>query len=68
LPAHSRYEVVIRAQRLSLVGGEMHCIGEFRIKQLDIVPAQLRVRVTCRPRHACAAAARAWWPPLIERW
>ena len=34
-------------------GGKMHCIGELRTEQLDIVPAQLRVRVTRRPRYAC---------------
>ena len=33
----------------------MHCIGEARTEQLDIVPAQLRVRVTRRPRYACRA-------------
>jgi transposase len=31
----------------------MHCIGELRSEQLDIAPAQLRVRVTRRPRYAC---------------
>ena len=34
-------------------GGQMHCIGELRTEQLDIVPVQLRVRVTRRPRYAC---------------
>jgi len=34
-------------------GGAMHAIGELRSEQLDIVPAQLRVRVTRRPRYAC---------------
>jgi transposase len=34
-------------------GGGMHMIGELRTEQLDIVPAQLRVRVTRRPRYAC---------------
>ena len=31
----------------------MHSIGELRTQQLDIVPAQLRVRVTRLPRYAC---------------
>ena len=31
----------------------LHPIGELRSEQLDIVPAQLRVRVTRRPRYAC---------------
>ncbi|MEZ5722385.1 MAG: IS66 family transposase [Paracoccaceae bacterium] len=33
--------------------GEMHRIGEDRTERLDIVPAQLRVIVTVRPRYAC---------------
>ncbi len=31
----------------------MHKIGEDRTERLDIVPAQLRVLVTVRPRYAC---------------
>ena len=31
----------------------LHPIGELRTEQLDIAPAQLRVRVTRRPRYAC---------------
>ncbi|RAI53715.1 IS66 family transposase, partial [Roseicella frigidaeris] len=34
-------------------GREMHRIGETRTERLDVVPAQLRVRVTIRPRYAC---------------
>ena len=34
-------------------GGAMHSIGEVRTEQLDMVPMQLRVRVTRRPRYAC---------------
>ncbi|OOY22039.1 transposase [Thioclava sp. DLFJ5-1] len=33
--------------------GEMHKIGEDRTERLDIVPAQLRVLVTVRPKYAC---------------
>jgi len=31
----------------------MHKIGEDRSERLDIVPAQLRVIVTLRPKYAC---------------
>ena len=51
--------------------GRMHRIGEDRTERLDIVPAQLRVIVTIRPKYACRACtdgviqapARPW---LIE--
>ena len=33
--------------------GMMHKIGEDRTERLDIVPAQLRVIVTIRPKYAC---------------
>ena len=33
--------------------GVMHKIGEDRTERLDIVPAQLRVLVTVRPKYAC---------------
>lgn len=35
--------------------GVMHKIGEDRSERLDIVPAQLRVIVTVRPKYACRA-------------
>jgi len=35
--------------------GEMVRIGEDRTERLDIVPAQLRVLVTVRPKYACPA-------------
>ena len=56
LPAHlPRYEVLIDVEHgaCPCCGGAMHTIGELRTEQLDIVPAQLRVRVTRRPRYAC---------------
>jgi transposase len=56
LPSHlPRYEVVIDVahEACPCCGGKMHCIGDLRTEQLDIVPAQLRVRVTRRPRYAC---------------
>jgi transposase len=62
LPAHlPRYEVIVDAEHGSCpcCGGIMHSIGEVRTEQLDIVPAQLRVRVTRRPRYACRACEGA---------
>lgn len=37
--------------------GQMHRIGEDRTERLDIVPAQLRVIVTVRPKYACRACS-----------
>src|SRR5271155_5866954 len=62
LPAHlPRHEVVIDAEHSSCpcCGGAMHSIGELRTERLDIVPAQLRVLVTRRPRYACRACEGA---------
>jgi transposase len=62
LPAHlPRYEVVIDVENRDCpcCGGALHAIGELRTEQLDIVPAQLRVRVTRRPRYACRACEGA---------
>ena len=56
LPAHlPRYEVVIdvESKACPCCSGALHLIGEDRAEQLDIVPAQLRVRVTRRPRYGC---------------
>ena len=56
LPSHlPRYEVVIDCghDACPCCGGALHAIGELRTEQLDIVPSQLRVRVTRRPRYAC---------------
>jgi transposase len=56
LPAHlPRYEVLVDVDQdaCPCCGGAMHCIGEDKTEQLDIVPAQLRVRVTRRPRYGC---------------
>ena len=56
LPAHlPRYEVVIDIENRDCpcCGMALTPIGEVRTEQLDIVPAQLRVRVTRRPRYAC---------------
>ena len=62
LPAHlPRYEVLIDVEQRDCpcCGGVLHVIDEERSEQLDIVPAQLRVRVTCRPRYACRACEGA---------
>jgi len=62
LPAHlPRYEVVIddAPEACPCCGSKLHVIGEASSEQLDIVPAQLRVRVTRRPRYACRACEQA---------
>ena len=62
LPEHlPRYEVLIDIERRDCpcCGDTLHAIGELRTEQLDIVPAQLRVRVTRRPRYACRACEGA---------
>ena len=56
LPAHlPRDEVVIDIEDhdCPCCGGSLQVIGELRTEQLDISPAQLRVRVTRRPRYVC---------------
>ena len=58
LPEHlKRIEQVIEPEStLCPCGcGEMVKIGEDRTERLDIVPAQLRVIVTVRPKYACRA-------------
>ena len=58
LPEHlERIEQVIEPEStLCPCGcGEMVKIGEDRTERLDIVPAQLRVIVTIRPKYACRA-------------
>ena len=58
LPAHlPRFQVVIDidSKECPCCGGALHKIGEDRTEQLDIVPSQMRVKVTCRPRYACRA-------------
>jgi transposase len=56
-----RHEVLIDVERRDCpcCGGVLHAIGELRTEQLDILPAQLRVRVTRRPRYACRACEGA---------
>ncbi len=68
LPAHlPRYEMVIDVEDRDCpcCGSALRPIGELRTEQLDIVPAQLRVRVTRVGRAMSAAPARTWcwWRP-----
>jgi transposase len=62
LPAHlPRYNVLIDvdSRDCPCCGGVLHPIGELCSEQLDIVPAQLRVRVIRRPRYACRSCESA---------
>ena len=58
LPAHlPRVEVLVDVEDKSCpcCGGSLHVISEDTSEMLDIVPAQLRVKVIRRPRYACRA-------------
>src|SRR5688572_805969 len=62
LPAHlPRVEVLVDVEGKSCpcCGGNLHVIGEDASEMLDIVPAQLRVRVIRRPRYGCRACEGA---------
>jgi transposase len=62
LPAHlPRVEVLVDVEDKSCpcCGGTLHVIGEDTSEMLDIVPAQLRVKVIRRPRYGCRACAEA---------
>src|SRR5690242_11790162 len=62
LPAHlPRVEVLVDVGDKSCpcCGGALHVIGEDTSEMLDIVPAQLQVRVIRRPRYACRACEEA---------
>src|SRR3954471_6003249 len=62
LPAHlPRVEVLVDVEDKSCpcCGGALHVIGEDTSEMLDIVPAQLRVKVIRRPRYACRACEEA---------
>ncbi|MGK7871140.1 UPF0149 family protein [Falsiroseomonas sp. E2-1-a20] len=80
LPAHlERIEEVLDLpdHGCPCCGIAMRRIGEDRSERLDVVPAQLRVRVTLRPRYACRrceegvhqlpAPARADQPDIARR-
>src|SRR6266446_4681185 len=69
LPSHlPRDEVVIDVAHASCpcCGGALHAIGELRTEQLDIVPSQLRVRVTRRPLGNWVGRACWWLTPLYD--
>src|SRR5918995_508644 len=62
LPAHlPRIEVLVDVEDKSCpcCGGALHAIGEDTSEMLDLVPAQLRVKVVRRPRYACRACEEA---------
>src|SRR3954471_1686000 len=62
LPTHlPRVEVLVDVEDKSCpcCGGALHVIGEDTSEMLDIVPAQLRVRVVRRPRYGCRACEEA---------
>src|ERR671916_889810 len=62
LPAHlPRIEVLVDVEDKTCpcCGGALHPIGEDTSEMLDIVPAQLRVRVIRRPRYGCRACEEA---------
>ena len=58
LPGHlPRIEMVVdvESKLCPCCSGELHRIGEDVAERLDIIPAQLRVLVTRRPKYACRA-------------
>src|SRR3982751_1775723 len=62
LPAHlPRVEVLVDIEDKSCpcCGEALHVIGEDTSEMLDIVPAQLRVKVIRQPRYACRACEEA---------
>jgi transposase len=62
LPTHlPRVEVLVDVADKSCpcCGGALHAIGESREEMLDLVPAQLRVKVIRRPRYGCRACESA---------
>src|SRR6187402_2145672 len=62
LPAHlPRIETVVDIENKTCpcCGGALHVIGEDTSEMLDLVPAQLRVKVIRRPRYACRSCEEA---------
>ncbi len=71
LPEHlPRIEQVIEPEStLCPCGcGEMVKIGEDRSERLDIVPAQLRVIVTVRPKYACRTCEQGVTQAMAPAW
>src|SRR3954463_15133974 len=56
-----RVEVLVDVEDKSCpcCGGALHMIGEDTSEMLDLVPAQLRVKVVRRPRYGCRACEEA---------
>lgn len=71
LPQHlPRVHVTIVPEDTNCPGckGAMHVMGEEAAERLDVVPAQLRVIVTHRPKYACRACAEGVvQAPAVER-
>src|SRR5215213_3757070 len=62
LPAHlPRVEVLVDLEDKTCpcCGGSLHAIGEDTSEMLDIVPAQLRVKVIRHPRYGCRTCEEA---------
>lgn len=62
LPRHlPREEIVIEPEERACpcCGGALHVIGEDVAEQLDIIPAQFKVKVIRRPRYGCRACEGA---------
>ena len=62
LPAHlPRLDVMIEPEDTNCpcCRAPMHVIGEETSQRLDVIPAQLRVIVTHRPKYACRACEQA---------
>lgn len=62
LPRHlPREEVVIppEDEACPCCGGALHVIGEDVSEQLDVIPAQFKVKVIRRPRYGCRACESA---------
>ena len=69
LPEHlARIEQVIEPESMLCGCGEMVRIGEDRAERLDIVPAQLRVIVTVRPKYACRSCEQGVTQALAPAW
>ena len=70
LPPHlPREEIVIDVadKTCACCGGLKHRIGEDVSERLDVIPAQLKVIVTRRPKYACRACACSVRPPPAPR-
>jgi len=70
LPAHlPRIEVIVDVEDKACpcCSGVLHRVGEDVAERLDIVPAQLRVLITRRPKYACRACEAMVQAPAPAR-